>query len=95
MPPSEDETQARLEAGDRKMSDLQEQIDGLRSAIADNTALTQQIRDSTAGLVEAFGALRGGLKVLEAIGRAARPVSYIVAAVAAGLGLWQTLKGLK
>lgn len=87
--------ETRLAAGDRKMEDLQEQINGLRAAIADNTAITQKICDSTSGLVDAFDALRGGLKVLECIGRAARPVSYIVAAVAAGIGLWQSIRGLR
>lgn len=93
--PSTDDVQTRLAAGDRKMDGLQEQIDGLRVAIADNTALTQQIHTSTADLVEAFRALKGGLKVLETIGRLARPVSYIAAAVAAGIGLWQTIRGLR
>ena len=92
---STDDVQERLAAGDRKMDGLQVQIDGLRTAIADNTALTQQIYTSTADLVEAFGALRGGLKVLETIGRLARPISYIAAAIGAGIGIWQTLRGLR
>jgi uncharacterized coiled-coil protein SlyX len=82
----------RLDKGAARMDDLQGQIDGLSDAVAENTKLTQAIHDSTAGLVEAFQALQGGLRVLEQIGRIARPVSYIVATVTAIWGLVQAIK---
>lgn len=82
----------QLDRGAARMDDLQHQIDALDKAIAANTDLTQKIHDSTSGLVEAFDALRGGLRVLEQIGRVARPLSYIVGFATAAWGFFQLLK---
>ena len=50
-----------------------------------NTALTQQIATSTAGLVDAWGALAGGIKVMCVAGRVAKWLAGVGGAIAA---LW-------
>ena len=94
MSPDEFQTYVtdRFKAGDERMNDLQSQIDGLQKQntelkqdVAENTELTKSIATHTAGIIETFEALRGGFKVLEGLGRFARPVGYILAALAAGL----------
>lgn len=67
----------------------------IEDGLAANTAATEAIRDSTAELVEVFRAMQGALKVLDWLGRLARPMSYIVALAAAGVGLWSAIKGHK
>lgn len=88
-----EETADRLRKGDKRMDDLQAQIDSLREAINENTRLTQEVRDSTSGLVEVLDALRGGMRVIELLGRIARPVGWVAGAWAAykasRLGGWR------
>lgn len=89
-----DETIAQqLDRGAARMDDLQHQINALDKAIAANTDLTQKIHESTSGLVDAFDALKGGMKVLEQIGKLAKPLSYIVGFATSAWVLWHTLTG--
>lgn len=53
----------------------------------------KQIRCDTAEVVEMFKALSGGFKVLQAIGRLAKPVGYIAAACTAVAVAWSKFKG--
>lgn len=53
----------------------------------------KQIRCDTAEVVETFKALAGGFKVLQGIGRLARPVGYIAAACTAVAVAWTKFKG--
>lgn len=76
----------RLDASDRRMKAIE---DGLRA----NTEITRRVDDSTRELVEAFGAMQGAMKVLGWIGKLAKPVGVIVAAAAAVVSFWATLKG--
>ena len=77
---------SRLIASDARMLRIEQ---GLQA----NTAATEAIRDSTAELVEVFRAMQGAFRVLNWLGRLARPLSYIAALVAAGAGLWASIKG--
>lgn len=89
---SDETTADRLKEGDQRMDNLQGQIDSLRTAIDENTALTQKVHESTAGLVEILEALRGGMRVIEFLGRVARPVGYIVAAGTAILSAYKATR---
>ncbi len=53
----------------------------------------KQIKCDTAEVVETFRALSGGFKVLQGLGRLARPIGYIAAAVAAVVGAWASIRG--
>lgn len=55
----------------------------LKAKLETNTELTKKIEANTAGVVDAWQAAVGGLKVLGFLGKVARWVGYILAAVAA------------
>ena len=67
----------------------------IEDGLAANTAATEAIQASTAELVRVFQTMQSALKVLDWLGRLARPMSYIVALAAAGVGLWSAIKGHK
>lgn len=51
--------------------------------MAQNTAEVKRLADATAGVVNAFSAAQGAFKVLELLGKIAKPVLVITAAAAA------------
>lgn len=61
----------RLDEGSRKMKRLEE-------ALTDNTAATQRVEKNTQEIVEFFDAMKGGMKVLETVGRLAKPITAII-----------------
>ena len=79
----------------RQLGDGAERMARIEDGLAANTAATEAIRVSTAELVEVFRAMQGAFKVLNWLGRLARPMSYIVALAAAAVGLWSSIKGHK
>jgi len=78
----------RLDAGDARMT----RIEG---DLSTNTQLTQQLATSTADMVEFFEAMKGALKVLNWIGKLARPLGAIATLAASLAGLWAVFKGVR
>lgn len=60
----------------------------LKTAIHDNTELTKSIERNTSGLIEAWEALSGGLKVLNLLGKCAKWVTIVVGMVTALWTAW-------
>ena len=79
----------------KRLSDGAARMKRIEDGLAANTAVTEAIRVSTEELVEVFRAMQGAFKVLNWLGRLARPMSYIVALAAAGVGLLSAIKGHK
>lgn len=75
-----------------RLKDGGERMARMEQSLAENTASTKAIETNTADLVDAFSNLQAALKVLNWIGRLAKPLGYIVAFVAATLTLYQSLK---
>ena len=80
------EIEEQLEAGKQRMDKLQAMLD-------ENTAATKRIDTNTAELVSLFGNLSGAFKVLEGLGKLAKPLAALLGLGAAAVGLWHTLKG--
>jgi len=76
----------RLDAGDRRMSTIEDRL-------TEQSEATKRIEQNTGELVDAFHALTGAFKVLTWIGKAAKPLGWIAAAVAAVVGAWTAIKG--
>ncbi len=76
----------RLDAGERRMRVIE-------ARLLENCAATKRIERNTSDLVEAFQALTGAFKVLGWFGKAAKPLGYIAAAVAACVSVWAAIKG--
>ena len=60
----------RLRDGDERMSRIEE-------SIAVNTAATIEVKKSTEGVVTAFAAAEGAFKVLETLGKIAKPLAFL------------------
>lgn len=88
-----------LDHGDKRMNTLTDEITAVkleqaefRRLLKENTAATNSIKADTAELVEAFHSFKGAMKVLEWIGKAAKPVGYIVGFCASVTAFWTAMK---
>jgi hypothetical protein len=75
-----------------RVGNLEGGFETFKSELADNTAATKRIEANTSDLVEAFANLKGAFKVLNWIGKFARPLGYIAGAVAAVVSLYTAFK---
>lgn len=75
---------ARLDEGDARMTRIEAELRA-------NTEATQQVRENTAEMVEVFKAAQGAFRVLNWIGKAARPITYIVMLGTAGIAFVKAL----
>lgn len=71
---------------------LKSSVKKLEAGLAKNTALTEQVASNTSDVVDAFRAASGAFKVLEYIGKAARPMFWLISVVAGGTALWTSIK---
>lgn len=78
---------------DQRLDDGADTMRGLRSDIAANTVMTKSIQADTSELVELLKSFKGAFKVLEALGRLAKPLGAIVIFVGGVVGLIAALKG--
>ncbi len=89
LPGRLDGIQARLDAGDERFARVE-------ADLAENTAATNKIAQHTESLTELaefFGTMKSAFKVLNWIGKLAKPIGYIVAACVAVAGAVATIKG--
>lgn len=63
-----------------------------RVLLKENTDATKEIKADTAELLEVFGSFKAAFKVLEWIGKAAKPLGYVVGLVASIAAFWAALK---
>lgn len=75
-----------------RVGNLEEGFGTFKAELADNTAATKRIESNTAELVEAFSNVKGAFKVLNWIGKFARPLGYIAGLLAAVASLWTAYK---
>ena len=88
-----------LDQGDKRMNSLADEITAVkleqsefRRLLKENTDATNAIKADTAELLEAFRSFKGAMKVLEWIGKAAKPLGYIVGACASVTAFWAAMK---
>ena len=88
-----------LDHGDKRMNNLADEITAVkleqaefRNLLKENTDATNSIKADTAELLEAFRSFKGAMKVLEWIGKAAKPVGYIVGVCASITAFWTAMK---
>lgn len=78
---------------DKRLDAGAETMKAMRKEMAENTETTKKVQADTSELVELLKSFKGAFKVLEGLGKLAKPMGYIAAAVAAFLGLWAAIKG--
>lgn len=85
----------RLDDGDARMTRIEADLANNTKATQENTKATQEVSKNTADLVELIKALKGMFKVLDWLGRMAKPIASILALGTAALALWAAFKGHK
>ena len=95
----ENDVARALDKGDRRMNSLADEIAVVkleqaehRRLLKENTDETKAIKADTAELLEAFRSFKGAMKVLEWIGKAAKPMGYIAGFCASMYAFWTAVK---
>ena len=95
----ENDVARALDKGDRRMNSLADEITVMkleqaeyRRLLKENTDDTKAIKADTAELLEAFRSFKGAMKVLEWIGKAAKPLGYVVGLGASVAAFWAAMK---
>lgn len=78
---------------DRRLDSGAETMRELRKDIAANTKVTESVQNDTSELVALLQSFKGAFKVLEILGKLAKPLGYIVALVGGVMGLAAIVKG--
>lgn len=88
-----------LDQGDKRMNSLTDEITAVkleqaqfRVLLKENTDATKEIKADTAELLEVFDSFKAAFKVLEWIGKAAKPLGYVVGLGASIAAFWTALK---
>lgn len=88
-----------LDLGDKRMNSLTDEITAVkleqaefRRLLKENTDDTKAIKADTAELLEAFRSFKGAMKVLEWVGKAAKPIGYIAGFCASIAAFWTAMK---
>ena len=63
-----------------------------RALLKENTDATKEIKADTAELLEVFSSFKAAFKVLEWIGKAAKPLGYVVGFGASVAAFWAAMK---
>lgn len=93
MPPPDDtDVPSNLAELRTRVGHLESQTEQLRSALAENTAATRRVESNTRELIDLFVSWKGAVKVLEQIGKLAKPLGAILLLGSALIGFWQAVK---
>ncbi len=84
---------AALEQGRKQMQVTDQRLAALENEMVANTESTKQVESNTSEIVEIMNDWKGAMKVIGYVGRAAKPMSYIVGFCTAVYAFWTTLKG--
>lgn len=71
---------------------VHDRLSRVEVGLAENTKLTKDVQSSVSDLVDVLNALRGAFKVLETLGKIAKPVGYVAASIAA---VWGAILAIK
>ena len=88
-----------LAEGDKRMDSLTDEVTAIkleqaqfRVELAENTNATKRIEANTAEMLDVFESWKGAMKVLTWIGKAAKPLGYLVGLGASMAAFWAAIK---
>ena len=88
-----------LRAGDKRMDEIVKTIAAIqieqasaKVLLAENTETIKQIKTDTADMLEVFESWKGSMRVMEMIGKLAKPLGYIVGLGASIAAFWAAMK---
>lgn len=74
---------------------MEQDVENTTAATARNTESIETIRQNTQDIVDTFQALAGGFKVLQGLGRLAKPLAYIVGLGTAIITAYSAWRGIR
>ena len=90
---------AELRVADKRMDELVGKVNAIekdqsaaKALLKENTEAINAIKSDTADMLATFESWRGAMRVLEAIGKFAKPVGYIVGMFASVAAFYTALK---
>ena len=90
---------AELRTADLRMDELVGKVNAIekdqaaaKALLKENTEAINAIKADTADMLATFESWRGAMRVLEAIGKLAKPVSYIIGMLASVAAFYTALK---
>ena len=72
-----------------QLGQVQKGLAQLEESTEKNTQAIERMSSETSELLEMFKSFKGAFRVLEYVGKLAKPIAAIVGLVAAGLALWK------
>lgn len=81
----EADVRAQLEAGDKRMKQIE-------TDLKTNTEATERVEANTKEMLEFFNSMKGAFKTLEMLGKLAKPLGYILMVVGSVVGIVLTIK---
>lgn len=88
-----------LVEGDKRMDSLTDEVTAIkleqahfRVELSENTKAIKRIEANTAEMLDVFESWKGAMKVLNWIGKAAKPIGYVVGLGASIAAFWAALK---
>lgn len=78
---------------DSGLGELRDRVAKVEEGLAENTASTRRVENNTAELVDMFNSFKGAFKVLEMLGKAAKPMAAIASFCIAIGAMWGSFRG--
>ena len=89
----------KLRAEDKRMDEIVKTVAAIqieqasaKVLLAENTETIKEIKTDTADMLEVFESWKGAMRVMEMIGKLAKPLGYIAALIAAVAGIWTAME---
>lgn len=86
------EVEERLNAGDRRFLEGDNDMAQLKADLATNTEATKRVEDATREMVDFYNSMIGAFKVLNWIGKLAMPIGSLIGMCTALWGAWMIFK---
>ena len=88
-----------LRAGDKRMDEIVKTVAAIqieqasaKVLLAENAETINKIKTDTADMLEVFESWKGAMRVMEMLGKLAKPLGYIVGFVASVAAFWASMK---
>ena len=88
-----------LRAGDKRMDEIVKTVAAIqveqasaKLLLAENTETINEIKTNTADMLEVFESWKGAMRVMEMLGKLAKPLGYIVGFGASVAAFWASMK---
>ena len=84
----------RLEKGSERMAIIERDLRALAQGLHEERQELQELKQQLAEMLEFFTAMKGAFKVLNWVGKIAKPLAAIVMLGGACVGFWAAIRGV-